>query len=110
MIINALSGNQLPIYGTGSNVRDWLFVEDHADALLTVLKDGKPGESYNIGCRNEYTNIEIAMMVCKILDRLQPLDHGSYDELITFVKDRPGHDARYAINPAKIKDDLVGAL
>ena len=106
LIINALSGNQLPIYGTGSNVRDWLFVEDHADALLTVLKDGKPGESYNIGCRNEYTNIEIAMMVCKILDRLQPLDHGSYDELITFVRDRPGHDARYAIDPAKIKDEL----
>ena len=106
VILNALAGKPLPIYGDGGNIRDWLYVEDHADALLLVLEKGALGRSYNIGGENERTNLELVKMLCEILDRLQPNDGGSYADLITFVTDRPGHDARYAIDPSRIRDEL----
>ena len=106
IILNALAGKPLPIYGNGSNIRDWLYVEDHADALLLVLSKGKIGRSYNIGGENERTNLELVQTLCKILDRLQPRKTSSYTDLITFVKDRPGHDARYSIDPSRIRDEL----
>ncbi|MEM6478678.1 MAG: dTDP-glucose 4,6-dehydratase, partial [Pseudomonadota bacterium] len=106
VILNALKGAPLPIYGDGSNIRDWLFVEDHADALLTVIAKGQIGQSYNIGGENERSNLDLVQSICAILDRLRPREKGSYSEQITFVKDRPGHDARYAIDPARIREDL----
>ena len=106
VILNALAGKPLPIYGDGGNVRDWLYVEDHADALLLVLAKGAVGRSYNVGGENERTNLELVKTLCGILDRLRPRDAGSYADLITFVTDRPGHDARYAIDPARISDEL----
>jgi len=106
VILNALMGKPLPIYGGGENIRDWLYVEDHADALLLVLEQGAVGRNYNIGGENERTNLEMVETLCAILDRLSPRDRGSYTELITFVTDRPGHDARYAIDPARIRDEL----
>ena len=107
IILNALAGKALPIYGNGTNVRDWLYVEDHADALLCVLDKGAVGRSYNIGGENERTNLELVQTLCTILDRLRPQpDGGSYADLITFVTDRPGHDARYAIDPARIRAEL----
>ncbi len=106
VILNALAGKSLPIYGDGGNIRDWLFVEDHADALLLVLEKGVVGRSYNIGGANERTNLELVKTLCGILDRLSPSAEGSYAELITFVTDRPGHDARYAIDPSRIRDEL----
>jgi dTDP-glucose 4,6-dehydratase len=106
IILNALAGKPLPIYGNGSNIRDWLYVEDHAEALLLVLARATVGRSYNIGGENECTNLELVQTLCKILDRLRPRPKGSYVELIKFVKDRPGHDARYAIDPSRIKDEL----
>ena len=106
VILNALMGKPLPIYGDGENIRDWLYVEDHADALLLVLEQGTVGRNYNIGGENERTNLEMVETLCAILDRLSPRDRGSYTELITFVTDRPGHDARYAIDPARIRDEL----
>ncbi|MCK8485222.1 dTDP-glucose 4,6-dehydratase [Aliiroseovarius sp. S2029] len=106
VILNALEGKALPIYGDGSNVRDWLYVEDHADALLTVIRHGKIGRSYNIGGENERTNLELVTTLCRILDNLRPRDGGPYENLITFVTDRPGHDARYAIDPTRIRDEL----
>ena len=106
VILNALAGKPLPIYGNGSNIRDWLYVEDHADALLLVLEKGRVGRNYNIGGENEFTNLELVQTLCEILDRLQPSDQGPYVELLTFVKDRPGHDARYAIDPSRIRDEL----
>ncbi|MBM07620.1 MAG: dTDP-glucose 4,6-dehydratase [Oceanibulbus sp.] len=107
VILNALAGKPLPIYGTGANVRDWLFVEDHADALLTVLTKGEVGRGYNIGGENECSNLELVERLCRILDRLRPRTDGiAYAEQITFVADRPGHDARYAIDPARIRDEL----
>ena len=106
VILNALMGKPLPIYGDGENIRDWLYVEDHADALLLVLEQGAVGRNYNIGGENERTNLEKVETLCAILDRLSPRDRGSYTELITFVTDRPGHDARYAIDPARIRDEL----
>lgn len=106
IILNALSGKSLPIYGTGSNIRDWLYVEDHADALLLVLAKGTIGRSYNIGGENERTNLELVHALCKILDRLKPKNTGVYADLITFVQDRPGHDARYAIDPSRIRNEL----
>jgi dTDP-glucose 4,6-dehydratase len=106
VILNALMGKRIPIYGDGENIRDWLHVEDHADALLLVLEQGAVGRSYNIGGENERTNLELVKTLCAILDRLSPRDRGSYTELITFVTDRPGHDARYAIDPARIRDEL----
>ena len=106
VILNALAEKSLPIYGDGGNVRDWLYVEDHADALLLVLEQGTVGRSYNIGGENERTNLELVKTLCSILDRLRPRHKGSYADLITFVADRPGHDARYAIDPSRIRDEL----
>lgn len=106
VILNALAGKPLPIYGDGSNVRDWLFVEDHADALLTVLDRGPVGRSYNIGGENERTNLDLVRTLCAILDVKRPKAEGSYGDQITFVTDRPGHDARYAIDPARIRTEL----
>ncbi len=106
IILNALAGKALPIYGDGSNVRDWLYVEDHAEALLTVLQQGQLGRSYNIGGENERSNLELVKTLCAILDELQPKPAGSYADQITFVTDRPGHDARYAIDPSRIRQEL----
>jgi dTDP-glucose 4,6-dehydratase len=106
VILNALAGKPLPIYGDGGNVRDWLYVEDHAEALLLVLEKGVVGRSYNIGGENERTNLELVKALCGILDSLSPRDKGSYAELITFTTDRPGHDARYAIDPSRIRNEL----
>lgn len=107
VILNALHGKPLPIYGDGSNVRDWLYVEDHADALLLVLQSGQIGRTYNIGGENERSNLQLVQALCGILDRLSPLENGlSYTSLITFVADRPGHDARYAIDPSRIRAEL----
>ncbi|SPF81819.1 dTDP-glucose 4,6-dehydratase [Pseudoprimorskyibacter insulae] len=106
IILNALAGAPLPIYGDGSNVRDWLYVEDHADALLCVVQQGEVGRSYNIGGENERSNLELVKTLCAILDTKRPKDTGSYADQITFVTDRPGHDARYAINPNRIRNEL----
>lgn len=111
MILNALAGKPLPVYGNGSQVRDWLYVEDHARALITVLTRGKVGETYNIGGHNEKRNLQVVETICDLLDELLPLAAGngqacSYRELITFVKDRPGHDQRYAIDASKIEREL----
>ncbi|MEP5760257.1 MAG: dTDP-glucose 4,6-dehydratase [Litoreibacter sp.] len=106
VILNALAGKTLPIYGDGSNVRDWLYVEDHADALLLVLQKGALGRSYNIGGENECSNLELVRTLCSILDELRPKENGSYADQIAFVTDRPGHDARYAIDPTRIRDEL----
>jgi dTDP-glucose 4,6-dehydratase len=107
VILNALAGKALPIYGDGSNVRDWLYVEDHAAALLLVIRQGVVGRSYNIGGENERSNLDLVRALCTILDRVQPRDDGTaYSDLITFVTDRPGHDARYAIDPTRIRDEL----
>ena len=106
VIINALHGRQIPVYGDGQNVRDWLFVEDHARALMTVLRDGEVGESYNIGGESEASNINLVRMICGILDARRPKVSGTYSELIEFVADRPGHDRRYAIDASKIRQDL----
>ena len=106
IILNALAGKPLPIYGDGSNVRDWLYVEDHADALLLVVQQGAVGRSYNIGGENERSNLDLVRSLCGILDELRPKPQGSYADQITFVTDRPGHDARYAIDPARISTEL----
>ena len=106
VILNALAGKPLPIYGNGSNIRDWLYVEDHAEALLLVLEKGIIGRSYNIGGGNERTNLELVQTLCKILDRLKPRAKGTYSNLISFVQDRPGHDARYAVDSSRIKNEL----
>ena len=107
MIINCLQGNPLPIYGKGENVRDWLFVGDHCDAIHTVLAKGEMGETYNIGGNNEIKNIDVVTIICSLLDEISPRENGSsYSDLITFVKDRPGHDFRYAIDAGKIRNDL----
>ena len=105
VILNALHGRPIPVYGAGANVRDWLFVEDHADALLTVLTRGQTGRSYNIGGENEATNIDIVRRICALMDEMHP-QGAPHDRLITFVADRPGHDLRYAIDPARIRTEL----
>ncbi len=105
VILRALAGEPIPVYGRGENVRDWLYVEDHADALLTVLEKGVLGRSYNIGGENEATNLELVHMICAILDEKRPADT-PYAELITFVADRPGHDLRYAIDPTRMQTEL----
>ncbi len=105
VILNALHGRAIPVYGKGENVRDWLYVEDHADALLTVLDKGALGRSYNIGGENEARNIDIVRMICGLLDEMRPAG-APHDRLITFVTDRPGHDARYAIDPTRIREEL----
>ena len=105
VILNALHGQPIPVYGQGLNVRDWLYVEDHADALLAVLARGVVGRSYNIGGQNEVRNIDLVRMICALLDEMHPKG-APHDRLITFVTDRPGHDARYAIDPTRIRDEL----
>ena len=105
VILNALAGRPIPVYGRGENVRDWLFVEDHASALLTVLQHGTIGETYNIGGHNEARNIDIVRKICSILDELRP-EGAPRERLITFVTDRPGHDFRYAIDATKIGREL----
>lgn len=107
MIVNALAGKSLPIYGDGQQIRDWLFVSDHCSAIRRVLQAGKVGETYNIGGWNEKANIDIVKLICQHLDRLRPrADGGSYETQIVFVKDRPGHDRRYAIDARKIEREL----
>ena len=106
IIHNALAGKPLPIYGDGSNVRDWLYVGDHCAAIRRALAAGVPGETYNIGGWNEMTNLEVVHTVCDLLDALSPRAAGSYREQITYVKDRPGHDRRYAIDATKIEREL----
>ena len=106
VILNALAGKPLPIYGDGSNIRDWLYVEDHADALLLAVTKGEVGRSYNIGGENERTNLQLVKTLCDILDQKRPKASGSYSDQITFVTDRPGHDARYAIAPDRIRAEL----
>ncbi|MGJ8609457.1 MAG: dTDP-glucose 4,6-dehydratase [Octadecabacter sp.] len=105
VILRALAGEPIPVYGEGLNVRDWLYVEDHADALLTVLQKGELNRSYNIGGENEARNIDLVQMICAILDAKRPKDTG-YAEQITYVTDRPGHDLRYAIDPTRIANEL----
>jgi len=106
VILNALDGKKLPIYGKGENIRDWLFVEDHARALWLIDRKGKVGETYNIGGRNERTNLQVVQAICRILDELRPKTSGSYADQITFVTDRPGHDLRYAIDADKLRNEL----
>jgi dTDP-glucose 4,6-dehydratase len=106
MIVNALAGKPLPVYGDGLNVRDWLYVTDHCAAIRAVLAGGRLGETYNIGGWNEKTNIDIVHTVCALLDELKPDPAGPYSRLITYVKDRPGHDRRYAIDARKIEREL----
>ena len=111
VILNALHGKPLPIYGKGDQIRDWLYVEDHARALYRVITKGEVGETYNIGGHNEKKNIEVVKTICAILEELAPIQHSklniqNYEGLMTFVKDRPGHDRRYAIDASKIADEL----
>ncbi|GGN37375.1 MULTISPECIES: dTDP-glucose 4,6-dehydratase [Marinomonas] len=109
VILNALSGKALPVYGDGSQIRDWLYVEDHARALVTVATEGKVGETYNIGGHNEKRNIEVVKTICALLEELvptKPQGVNAYEDLITYVKDRPGHDVRYAIDASKIAKEL----
>ena len=106
VILNALDGKQLPIYGKGENVRDWLYVEDHAKALWLINEKGVPGETYNIGGHNERTNLEVVKTICAILDDLRPKAQGNYADQIVFVTDRPGHDLRYAIDSDKLQKEL----
>jgi dTDP-glucose 4,6-dehydratase len=106
MILNAVEGKPLPIYGKGDNVRDWLYVDDHARALRLVLEKGKPGETYNIGGHNERTNLQVVNAICALLDEMSPRSSGYYASQITYVQDRPGHDQRYAIDAGKIEREL----
>jgi dTDP-glucose 4,6-dehydratase len=106
MIHRALEGKPLPVYGDGQNVRDWLYVMDHCEALRAVLERGRPGEVYNIGGGAEMKNIDLVKTLCALLDEARPRARGSYAELISFVKDRPGHDRRYAIDSRKIQREL----
>jgi dTDP-glucose 4,6-dehydratase len=107
IITNALKNKNLPIYGDGKNIRDWLYVEDHCEAIIKILEKGKPGETYNIGGSCEKNNIEVVSEICKILDSIKPKQDGSsYKEQIEFVKDRPGHDFRYSLDASKIKKDF----
>ncbi len=105
MVLNALKGQSLPVYGDGQNVRDWLYVADHCDGICTVLERGAPGQTYNLGGRQEMSNLELVRQVCAILDDLKPAEK-PYANLITFVKDRPGHDRRYAMDIAKVESEL----
>jgi dTDP-glucose 4,6-dehydratase len=105
MILNALEDKPLPVYGKGANIRDWLYVEDHARALHLILTKGRPGETYNVGGRNERTNLDVVQTICRILDEIRP-DEKSHNRLVTFVPDRPGHDHRYAIDASKLENEL----
>jgi dTDP-glucose 4,6-dehydratase len=104
-ILNALAGEPLPVYGKGENVRDWLYVEDHARALHMIVERGRVGETYNVGGRNERRNIDVVRRICDVLDSLSPASRPRH-ELITFVSDRPGHDARYAIDANKLETEI----
>ena len=107
IITNALENKNLPIYGDGKNIRDWLYVEDHCEAIIKILANGKPGETYNIGGSCEKNNLEVVSEICKILDSIKPKQDGSsYEEQIEFVKDRPGHDFRYSLDTSKIEKDF----
>jgi dTDP-glucose 4,6-dehydratase len=106
MILHALEGKPLPVYGDGANVRDWLFVDDHCDAIRTALANGRPGETYNIGGNSEHTNLEVVKTICAILDELRPDEAGLRNRLIAFVPDRPGHDRRYAMDSRKAGGEL----
>tara|TARA_Y100000385_G_C13096622_1_gene641758 strand:+ start:1574 stop:2614 length:1041 start_codon:yes stop_codon:yes gene_type:complete len=106
VICNALDGKSLPIYGAGDQIRDWLYVEDHARALCRVVQKGIIGETYNIGGHNEMTNIEVVELICDLLDELMPANEGTYRKQISHIQDRPGHDKRYAIDATKIKNEL----
>jgi dTDP-glucose 4,6-dehydratase len=106
MILNALEGRPLPVYGDGGNIRDWLYVEDHARALWMIVQGGRPGETYNVGGRNERTNLQVVKTLCAIVDALAPKASGSSHDLITYVSDRPGHDRRYAIDATKLENEL----
>ena len=105
MILNALEGRPLPVYGKGTNVRDWLYVEDHARALYLILTKGRPGETYNVGGRNERTNLDVVQTICLILDEIRP-EERPHHRLVNFVPDRPGHDHRYAIDATKLENEL----
>ena len=106
VILNALAGKKLPVYGSGNQIRDWLFVDDHVEALYQVISSGTPGEAYNIGGGNQKKNIDVVNEICALLDQLQPKLNGSYADQIEYVEDRPGHDLRYAINYDKIRSGL----
>lgn len=106
IIINALEGKDLPVYGKGDNIRDWLFVEDHAEALVKAVEIGEPGETYAIGARQPRTNLDVVKAICAILDELRPDSKGKYERLIKFVGDRPGHDFRYEIDPSHAEKSL----
>jgi len=106
VILNALHDQPIPVYGRGENVRDWLYVEDHADALLLAVTKGQPGRSYNVGGHNERRNIDLVHTICDLMDEMQPRAAGPYRNLVDFVTDRPGHDARYAIDPDRITREL----
>ena len=106
VIHNALAAKPLPVYGDGANVRDWLYVSDHCSAIRAVLARGRPGETYNVGGNSERSNLEVVRIICALLDEARPRSPGKYADLITFVKDRPGHDRRYAIDAAKIAREL----
>ena len=105
VVLSALAGRPIPVYGTGGNVRDWLFVDDHVRALLAVLERGRPGETYNVGGGSERTNLQVVRTICAILDELAPGDQ-PYESLVSFVRDRPGHDWRYAVDTGKIEAEL----
>ena len=106
MILNALEGKPLPVYGRGENIRDWLYVEDHARALLLIAERGRSGESYNVGADCERSNISVVRAICALLDEISPDAIGPRERLITFVADRPGHDIRYAIDARKIRQEI----
>jgi dTDP-glucose 4,6-dehydratase len=106
-ILNALAGKPLPIYGDGQQIRDWLFVKDHCSAIRRVLESGRLGQTYNVGGWNEKPNLEVVQTICTVLDQLRPKTNGSYTDQITFVKDRPGHDRRYAIDASKLESELA---
>ena len=106
MIINCLEWKALPVYGDGQNIRDWLYVNDHCRAIDFVFKNGCIGDTYNIGGNNEIKNLDIVNIICELMNELKPSKNGNYKNLITFVKDRPGHDYRYAIDSTKIQNEL----
>ncbi len=106
IIILGLAGKPLPVYGKGLNIRDWLYVEDHARALSLVVERGRVGETYNVGGRNERTNIDVVKTICRLLDELAPSGAGPRESLISYVADRPGHDMRYAIDASKLEREL----
>ncbi|MBP7283929.1 MAG: dTDP-glucose 4,6-dehydratase [Leptospiraceae bacterium] len=106
MITKAINGRNLPVYGDGKNVRDWLYVEDHCDAIWTILQKGESGRSYNVGGNNEWTNINIVKKICEVLGKLTPKPTSEYEKLIQYVTDRPGHDRRYAIDATRIQKEL----